>query len=1062
VSRTFRFISAGAGSGKTYRLTALLHEMLADSRVRPSGVLATTFTNKAAAELRERVRAHLLQQGQYGMATAIGQARIGTVNSVCGNLLERFAFEAGLPTEQRVLDEARANQVLKEVTDAVVEGSTLRELLVVARRLGLDSAGLVGEGEDPWELALSALVSRARANSIGPEALRGFGDRNADHLLGYFPMASTRDLSHDLKQAIAAVLPAVRAAARKGNKKVTSFYLKKLESAERLLNSGQLPWSAWNGLVNIEPEAALLDVVQPVKEVAGEHARHPQLQQDVRDYLGMMFSLAADVLDAYRERKRQLGAIDFTDQESELLQILDLPAVVETLTAELDLLMVDEFQDTSPIQLALFLKLAQYAKHVVWVGDVKQAIYGFRGGDAALMSAVLDRLPELEAEKEVLPYSWRSRPSLVELVNDVFGDAFLGMPASDVQLSAKRLEFEGTAALEDWWLAGKVDEQHQGIASGIAALMQGNTQIIDPATQQPRSLRLGDIVVLARSNSSVKAIAGVLQARQIMASTAQPGLLRRPEVVLALACLRRLNDERDTIATAEIVSLADCEDPEVWVADRLAWLARGEPESTWKEQAGTSHPIFRAIQTLREQKPLLAPREAMQILITRCDLSRRVLQWRPQADKARLRLTNLNRLIDVAAEYEDECRSAREAATLSGFLLWLKVLEEDQRDDLPQPAIDAVQVMTHHAAKGLEWPVVILMDLAGKVKDSIWNAVRAESLGTFDIQAPLEDRFLRYWPWPYGAQEKVAVGDDVETSAAGQVIRAAAVEEHKRLLYVSMTRARDLLVLARTEKKLTGEWMDTVGLARRLPADEVKELALAGGGRVPFRRRVVTPVSAEMAAPPAAGDLRWFEMPATRSAKLPLYVSPSVSSAPVAIVSRVAESVRIGRRVTTARGVEPTALGEAIHACLAAQLVAGDRPFGAEDVRGILARMGVGDAMAAEDLWRQLVAVVAWMEQRWPAATPWVEVPVTQGLSNGQRVNGRIDLLLQTPTGWILLDHKASPQGSQGWEALAQKYGGQLARYADAVTAVTGLPVIERWLVLPVAAAAVRLEAVAD
>jgi ATP-dependent helicase/nuclease subunit A len=117
MSETLRFISAGAGSGKTYRLTALLYDMLIDGRVRPSGILATTFTNKAAAELRERVRSHLIKKGRYALATAIGQARIGTVNSVCGNLLARFAFEAGMPIEQRVLDESRAAQILNEAID---------------------------------------------------------------------------------------------------------------------------------------------------------------------------------------------------------------------------------------------------------------------------------------------------------------------------------------------------------------------------------------------------------------------------------------------------------------------------------------------------------------------------------------------------------------------------------------------------------------------------------------------------------------------------------------------------------------------------------------------------------------------------------------------------------------------------------------------------------------------------------------------------------------------------------------------------------------------------------
>jgi ATP-dependent helicase/nuclease subunit A len=83
--------------------------------------------------------------------------------------------------------------------------------------------------------------------------------------------------------------------------------------------------------------------VQPVKDAAAENARHPALHQDIRAYLQTIFKLAADVLDTYRTRKRQLGVIDFTDQERELLNIINLPAVADTLREELDLLMVDEF-----------------------------------------------------------------------------------------------------------------------------------------------------------------------------------------------------------------------------------------------------------------------------------------------------------------------------------------------------------------------------------------------------------------------------------------------------------------------------------------------------------------------------------------------------------------------------------------------------------------------------------------------------------------------------------------------------------------------------------------------
>jgi superfamily I DNA/RNA helicase len=156
-----RFISAGAGSGKTFALATLLQEELSSGRVQPGGVLATTFTTRAATELRERVQAHLIDAGAHALATAMGSARVGTVNSVCGLLLQRFAFEAGLSTEQRVLDEPSSALLLRKTLDAVIEGTVLRELLEVAQRLSLQDTPR-SDAEAPWRDALKTLVDQAR------------------------------------------------------------------------------------------------------------------------------------------------------------------------------------------------------------------------------------------------------------------------------------------------------------------------------------------------------------------------------------------------------------------------------------------------------------------------------------------------------------------------------------------------------------------------------------------------------------------------------------------------------------------------------------------------------------------------------------------------------------------------------------------------------------------------------------------------------------------------------------------------------------------------------------
>jgi ATP-dependent exoDNAse (exonuclease V) beta subunit len=388
--------------------------------------------------------------------------------------------------------------------------------------------------------------------------------------------------------------------------------------------------------------------------------------------------------------------------------------------------------------------------------------------------------------------------------------------------------------------------------------------------------------------------------------------------------------------------------------------------------------------------------------------------------------------------------------------LWLQDLETNELDVLPQPNIDAVQVMTHHAAKGLEWPVVVLVDLAGDVKNSIWDAVRAESTGAFDVGSPLKDRALRYWPWPYGAQQKVDVADDVEASAKGQSITTAAVEEHKRLLYVSTTRARDLLVIARAKKKPDGEWMQTVGLAQRLAGKGEEPIVLCNGTAVPITRRDLTPACFDLPHVQGTGELCWFDAPATRTERPPLTVSPSMLAA---AGGTVAETATIGRRIPVVAGFEPTVLGEAVHACLAAQLAAPKSPLEEQDVAAVLQRMAVGGAVSPADLLAQIGAVQAWLQQKWPGATVWVEAPVARTLDNGQQLNGRIDLLLRVSDGWILLDYKSGAQGSEQWASLARSYGGQLAAYREAIEAVTEVPVLESWLVLPIAGAAVRVDA---
>src|SRR5574343_1773932 len=161
------FISAGAGSGKTYNLTETLAQALESGAARPHAIIATTFTVKAATELRERARSWLLEKGRIDLATAIGQARLGTVNSVCGQMLKRFCFELGLSPDQTVLSEGQTKRLLAASLAETLDGNGQAELIKLTDKFGIEQV--------EWSKSIENVVKAARDNDIGPDQLRTMG-----------------------------------------------------------------------------------------------------------------------------------------------------------------------------------------------------------------------------------------------------------------------------------------------------------------------------------------------------------------------------------------------------------------------------------------------------------------------------------------------------------------------------------------------------------------------------------------------------------------------------------------------------------------------------------------------------------------------------------------------------------------------------------------------------------------------------------------------------------------------------------------------------------------------
>jgi ATP-dependent helicase/nuclease subunit A len=1051
------FISAGAGSGKTYKLTSTLAEALESGEARPHAVLATTFTVKAATELRERARSWLLNKGAIGLATAIGQAKLGTVNSVCGQLLKRFCFEIGLSPDQTVLSEGQAKRLLAASLAETLDESGRELLVTLTARFGIDHA--------EWSAQIEEVVNAARNNDISADELRKMGGRNADLMLANWPAPSihsdpTKSLHDALTKALEEVSLHIATTEAAGGNVADNLRKghRELERLERCFRDGRWNWPDWIAACTLNAGAAVRAAITPVSQAAQAHESHPGFHEDVRSYLELVFELAAMTLDSYAEAKRLMGAVDFGDQEVLLLKVIrENEDVRKALADELDLVMVDEFQDTSPLQLALFVELAKLARRSVWVGDPKQAIYGFRGTDSRLIAGILAAVEGWGGRLgDPLTTSRRSTPSLVSLTNAVFGSAFLPeLQPQQVHLQPSRDEVAGQPSLFHWnFESANNESDYLALGQAVSELLQSELKVVDRQTQRERPVRPGDIAVLCRKNDQVELAVTSLTQWGVPSASPRAGLLGTPEAIFVLACLRRLLDAGDTVASALILSLADGVPAQEWLGERLEYLSREDANpARWKTEGHDAHPLLVRLETLRPSIAVLTPREALRLAKAESHVSRVASQWSNSPHQARTRIANIEALMDLGLAYEDECIAARRPATTSGLLVWLNTLADGQADDRAVTADDAVSVMTHHGAKGLEWPVVILASLGTAARSALWG-VRARTDGEFNPERPLANRFVHFWPKSWGKRKQPQSAINAEASDIGQVMTDDALAENKRLLYVSMTRARDvnIVVTCQRSRSVNRDWVDEVGAGDLLFGDTGP--IVLPDGRTIFRKAGAWKAT-DIGVPPARSEATcsWYVAAPVRDVP-PLWYRPSDAEGGV---YGVAESESIGVRVAIAGGVEMDVLGSALHLCIARAGVSGS--VDDADVQRILSAWGVTHAVSRAAVVAQLQAFFGWLQRRWPGGTARVEVPVEANRANGTRLRGRIDLLIDTPDGWVLVDHKANPGGTSRDEEIVQAHGSQLSAYAEAIEKCTGKWVKEQWLYLPVAGRAVRLAA---
>jgi len=616
------------------------------------------------------------------------------------------------------------------------------------------------------------------------------------------------------------------------------------------------------------------------------------------------------------------------------------------------------------------------------------------------------------------------------------------MKAEDVKLEIPP-ERETEAAggiIEAWHLhGGNKSDRMKSLAAGIAELIRDN------------GVTPNQICVLFWSNRDCASLAEALAEWNISASAPSGSLLSTAECQLVMAAFRYCIDPSDTAALATLLALSG--ETEDWLDQmhqaKAAWLALGEEERKKTDfLAGIRNLDF--LRGLRK-KADATPMEILEYVITALNLDGKISAM-SSPDR---RMSNVDELRKLCGQYMDQALVERRAATPSGFVAALNEADAKQAAGF---GLNTVNVMTYHKSKGLEWPIVILASLDSDGKNGAFG-IRVNQAETFDMQDPLKGRTIHYWPQPFGDKQKL---EALENALAENPVQLHAEErereEGKRLLYVGLTRARDQVIFALNSKSPTQEelkkdpdigntlqtaWLDS------LADDPVLTFPMEAGNGELTLGKVSFPIETKFFTPdkeivPLPSPLVFADPKRDLSGvrTVPARLSPSGEKCEDGTATLICSwDYRSSIRCETGKY---DLLGNAFHNFIALNPQQDRR----EIAERLLKNWTVEKGVSPETLIACTDNLYRWIAETWPDAKISCEVPMTYHDENGTLYQGFIDMLLELPDGYVIIDHKTHPVESNA-QTYAAGCAGQLSLYRKAVEAATGKTVKQTVIHLP-------------
>ncbi len=847
-------VTAGAGSGKTRVLTERYVRAIERVRARPHPlrrVVALTFTEKATMEMRGRVREMVTQRlrdaARAGDRDRVAQwreirsnllaARISTLHAFCAQLLRDHALEAAIDPDFEIVDAAEADLLAVDATRRYLgrvarrdpetdkEAAALRRLLtryrpgelrplletlieeraVAEEWFEAETPGLAFRADETQRdlerrVLTAGLAIRRLAGRTCLEAIIAAAALNRDDPLGAVLREVARLAEAALEKRVTPeILEAARPALLTADGKARGF--------GRV--GGKRTWAGAIGPLR----ETLNTLATAVAEEAGGfapvdpeiEATSLEMERDLRTLYGGLRTAYAELLGAGRRT-------DFAGLELAALALLDEPRVAARVRAEIDFLLIDEFQDTNRLQWTILERILgdgidAGTPNLFIVGDDKQAIYEFRGGRVEIFRRAQRWIVARGGETIPLDENFRSLPAPIGFVNALFARVFDAgadrefEPEAQPLVSQRGREEPGRPGGVELLLGPSHEEMPRArdaeasrIAEHLNDLVASRTTIRDPASDQTRPAGWSDIAVITFYRRLLPHLEAALAARRVPFTVfGGHGFYQTVEVMDIRTWLRALTDARDEIALAAVLR-----SPFFSFPDDLLWRIARAPGESFGEKFhhAPGDPASPAAATARRDAELLGWsrsrlftwREAAgriptaSLLAAAMDESgyRAVTTASPNGTR---RAANLEKLLELVHRFE--ATHGIDPARLSA---WFEAQSRraGEESEAPDPeAPEGVTLMTIHAAKGTEFPIVVV---AGLCEASRPRRQTPMTLFGDDRGARLGLRI------PDGERDRL-----IET-ARFRLIEAERREreraEQKRVLYVAMTRARDRLVLS--------------------------------------------------------------------------------------------------------------------------------------------------------------------------------------------------------------------------------------------------------------------------